>query len=83
MAKKSITVTDRQDEWIQPQLASGRYATDSQVIREAIREKQLRTAEIDSIRAALVHAEECSFTRLGKEDIRQAAQTEMKGDGDL
>ena len=55
--KKSITVTDQQEAWIQAQLADGHYATDSELIREAIREKQLRTAEIDRIRAALTRAE--------------------------
>jgi len=83
MVKKSITVTDQQDEWIQAQLAAGHYATDSEVVREAIREKQLRTAEIEKIRAALIHAEERGFTNQGKQDIRQAVQAEMRGDGDL
>ena len=83
MVKKSITVTDQQDEWIQAQLAAGHYATDSEVVREAIREKQLRTAEIETIRAALIHAEERGFTVQGKEDIRQAVQAEMRRDGDL
>ncbi|MGB1027830.1 MAG: ribbon-helix-helix domain-containing protein, partial [Rhodospirillaceae bacterium] len=35
MVKKSITVTDQQDAFIQSQLATGRYASDSEVIREA------------------------------------------------
>ncbi len=83
MVKKSITVTDQQDEWIQAQLAAGYYATDSEVVREAIREKQMRTAENETIRAALTHAEKRGFTDFGKEDIRQAVQAEMRRDGDI
>jgi len=56
MIKKSITVTEKQEAWIQAQLASGHYASDSEIIREAIREKQTRSVEIDRIRAALIAA---------------------------
>ena len=58
MVKKSITVTDQQENWIQAQMATGQYATDSELIREALREKELRTAEIDYIRAKLIAAEQ-------------------------
>ena len=42
MVKKSITVTDQQESWIQTQIASGQYAIDSELIREALREKETR-----------------------------------------
>ena len=61
MIKKSITVTDQQENWIQAQMATGHYGTDSELIREALREKQMRTAEIESIRAKLIKAEENGF----------------------
>jgi len=83
MVKKSITVTEQQEEWIQAQLASGHYASDSEVIREAIREKQMRTAEIERIRAALMRAEEAGFSGLDKDGIRRAVRNDMKADGAL
>ena len=43
MIKKSITVTNQQEAFIQAQLATGQYASDSEIIREALREKELRT----------------------------------------
>lgn len=45
MIKKSITITRRQSEWIQEQIANGQYASDSELIREALREKEHLTAE--------------------------------------
>jgi len=57
MVKKSITVTDQQESWIQAQMAKGQYATDSELIREALREKEMRTAEIEHIRAKLIASE--------------------------
>ena len=60
MVKKSITVTDTQEDWIQAQVAKGYYASDSEVFRELIRERQIREADsidIQAIRHALIEAE--------------------------
>ena len=57
MVKKSITVTDQQENWIQAQMAAGNYGTDSELIREALREKQEREQEVEYIRAKLILAE--------------------------
>ena len=83
MIKKSITVTEQQDEWIRAQLASGHYASDSEIVREALREKQMRTAEIERIRAALIQAEANGFSNLDKEDIRRTVQDDIRKNGEL
>ena len=83
MIKKSITVTDQQEAWIQAQLATGNYATDSEVVREALREKQIRMRESEQIRAALIEAEQSGFTTQNKEEMRQEFIDEMKRDGTL
>lgn len=54
--KKSPSVTDQQESWIQAQMAIGRYATDSELIREALREKENRMAEIEQVHAKLIAA---------------------------
>lgn len=46
MVKKSITVTDQQNEWIQSQLSVGKYASDSELLRDLIRKEQAQTDEI-------------------------------------
>ena len=83
MVKKSITVTEEQEAWIQAQMKGGHYATDSEVVREALREKQTRHAELEKIRAALIHAESRGFSNLAKEDIRREVLADMKRDGEL
>ncbi|UTW50478.1 type II toxin-antitoxin system ParD family antitoxin [bacterium SCSIO 12827] len=83
MVKKSITVTDQQEAWIQGQLASGNYATDSELIREAIREKQTRADEIARIRAALIEAESGGMSDKSPADIRRAVLADLKEDGGL
>lgn len=83
MIKKSITVTEKQEEWIQARVATGQYASDSEVVREALRGMQNRMAEIERIRAALIAAEERGESALEKEAIRAAVQSDMKRDGRL
>jgi antitoxin ParD1/3/4 len=50
MVKKSITVKAQQDQCIHSQMETRHYACDSEVLRELIRKKQMRNAEIDAIR---------------------------------
>lgn len=56
--RKTITLTDQQDNWIKAQVDAGRYTNDSEFIRDLIRREQERSAEIESIRAALIEGEE-------------------------
>ena len=79
MKKKSITVTQKQDAWIQAQIATGHYASDSEVVREALREKAARTAEIEAIRAKLIAAEESGFSEKSVDEIWDAVREQPKG----
>ncbi len=69
MVKKSITVTDNQDAWIQAQMKTGNYASDSEVLRALIRKEQTQSKQMDTIRAALIEAEESRFTDGSVDDI--------------
>ena len=40
MIKKSITVTDKQNEWLQAQMELGLYASDSELLRDLIRQNK-------------------------------------------
>ena len=83
MVKKSITVTDKQEEWIKTQIGSGDYGNDSEVIRDLIRQKQAQDSEIEIIRAALIEAEQSGFTDKTAEEIRQEAKNRLRANGEL
>jgi len=87
MVKKSITVTNQQENWIQSQMATGLYATDSEVIREALREKQTRCLEVLKIQAMLVEAEEAiekhGFSDKTTAQIKQEVLRRKGADGTL
>jgi antitoxin ParD1/3/4 len=55
--RKTITLTDQQDNWAKAQINAGYYTNDSEYIRDLIRREQERSAEIDAIRSALIEGE--------------------------
>ncbi len=78
IVKKSISVTEQQDSWIKAQLKTGHFGNDSEVIRELIRERQLREqetpAQLEAIRAALIEGERSGFTDRSVEEIWEDAR---------
>lgn len=82
MVKKSISVTDRQNEWIKAQIATGHFGNESEVVRELIRERQIReeetAAEIEVIRAALIEGENSGFSDQTVDEIWQEARERVK-----
>ncbi len=61
--RKTITLTEQQDAWVKSQIDKGDFTNDSEVFRDLIRREQERTAEIESIRAALIEAEQSGEPR--------------------
>ena len=82
MVKKSISVTDRQDEWIKAQIASGHFGNESEVVRELIREPQIREEEtpeeIEAIRAALIKGEQSRVSKKSVDAIWAEARARRK-----
>jgi len=76
--KKSISITDKQAEWIKAQIAMGHYNNESEVIRELIRERQIREqetpAEIEAIRKALIEGEQSGFSDRTVDEIWEEAR---------
>jgi antitoxin ParD1/3/4 len=69
MVKKSITITDQQNKWIQSQLSVGKYASDSELLRDLIRKEQARTDEITALRQALLLGEKSGLSNRKPADI--------------
>lgn len=55
--RKTITVTDQQDNWISAQVQAGRFTNDSELIRDLIRREQERGVELEALRQALIEGE--------------------------
>jgi len=78
MVKKSISITDQQDGWIKAQIASGHFGNESEVVRELIRERQIREqetpAQIEAIRKALIEGEQSGFSDRSVDEIWEEAR---------
>ena len=55
--RKTITLTDKQDDWIKAQVDAGGYTNDSEYIRDLIRRAQERSAKSEAVRVALIEGE--------------------------
>ncbi len=55
--RKTITLTDKQDDWIKAQIDAGHYTNDSEYIRDLIRREQERNADTETIRAVPIKGE--------------------------
>jgi len=58
VVKKSISVTDQQDQWIKQQIEAGYFGNESEVVRDLIRDRINREEEIKAIRSALIKGEQ-------------------------
>ncbi len=56
--RKTITVTEQENEWIKARINSGAFTSDSEYIRDLIRRDQARQSEVDAIRGELIKGEE-------------------------
>ena len=78
MVKKSISITEQQDNWIKAQIETGHFGNESEIIRELIRERQMRQqefpAQIEAIRAALIEGEQSGFTDRSVDEIWEDAR---------
>ncbi len=81
MVRKSISVTSQQNDWIKAQMEAGHYGNESEVLRELIRERQLRELEnqgdIERIRAKIMKAEKSGFSEKSAAELLAEIKGEM------
>jgi len=51
--RKTITLTDKQDQWVKARIASGDYTNDSEYFRALVRRDQERDAKLEALRDAV------------------------------
>ena len=74
MATMNISLPDEMRQWIETQVASGRYANTSDYIRDLIRTNQSTT---DLIRLALIEGEQSGESSRSITDIIAAEQARL------
>ncbi len=51
--RKTITLTDKQDQWIKAQIAAGEFTNDSEYIRDLVRRDQEQNAQYMALKQAI------------------------------
>ncbi|MEE4297775.1 MAG: type II toxin-antitoxin system ParD family antitoxin [Wenzhouxiangella sp.] len=57
MHRKTITLTEQQDDWVKAQIESGHFGNDSEYIRHLIRRDQQAEERLSALRQALSEGE--------------------------
>lgn len=57
MHRKTITLTEQQDDWVKAQIESGHFGNDSEYIRDLIRRDQQAKERLSALRQALSDGE--------------------------
>ena len=51
--RKTITLTEKQDEWVKAQIANGDYTNDSEYFRDLVRRHQEQEARLGKLKEAI------------------------------
>ena len=83
MTRKTITITDKQDDWVKSQINSGDYGNDSEYFRDLVRRDQARKSAEAEIRLLLDEAESKGYSDRTPEEIKEAVKERLRINGKL
>ena len=81
--RKTITLTDQQNDWVKSRIECGDFTNDSEYFRDLIRRDQARNTELERLRAALAEGEQSGISNRTPQEIRQAAKERLQKDDRL
>ncbi len=81
--RKTITLTDKQDEWIKAQIASGDYTNDSEYFRDLIRRDQEQNAKFRVLKQAIQEGLDSGVSDKTVPQIMEEVEARLRADGRL
>ena len=69
MARQSITLAEKNDEWLKAQVAAQEFSSKSEVVNYLIKKARDQNEYDDYVRAKLAKAEKSGFSTLTKEEL--------------
>ncbi|MGL1887023.1 MAG: type II toxin-antitoxin system ParD family antitoxin [Reichenbachiella sp.] len=81
--RKTITLTDQQDQWIKAQISAGEFTNDSEYLRHLIRIDQSKNAKFSTLKTAITKGLESGISESTIPDIMKQVEERMKADGRL
>ena len=81
MKNTSVALGDHFENFVAGQVASGRYRSASEVMRDALRLLEEKNRHRDAVVAALIEGEQSGINDRTPEEIRAAVRQEMRSNG--
>ena len=81
--RKTITLTDKQNQWIKAQIAAGEYANDSEYIRDLVRRDQEENAKFKVLKQAIQEGLNSGVSDKSVTDIMKEVEARLRADGRL
>jgi len=82
MATMNISLPDKMKQWVEEQVATGRYANASDLMRDLLRLEQDRVRGLDELRALIDEGIASGISDRTVADIRRDVLAELGLDGD-
>ena len=78
--RKTITISEQQDQWIKAQIATGDFTNDSEYIRDLIRRDQAHASKLQALKAAIQDGLDSGISDRQVSDILSAAESRYRND---
>ncbi len=76
--RKTISLTDKQDQWIKSRIAAGEYTNDSEYIRDLVRRDQEQNAKFKALKAAIQEGLDSGISDKTLRDIWEEVEARHK-----
>ena len=81
--RKTITVTDQQDQWIKSQISAGDFTNDSEYIRDLIRRDQDQNMKLHALKVAIQEGLDSGVSEKTIPQIMTEVEARLRADGRL
>jgi antitoxin ParD1/3/4 len=81
--RKTVTLTDKQDQWIKAQIEAGEYTNDSEYIRDLVRRDQEQNAKFKALKKAIQEGLDSGISNKSVTDIMEEVEARLRSDGRL
>ncbi len=75
--RKTITLTEKQDEWIKGQIAQGDFINDSEYLRDLIRRDQEQNTRLRALKAAIQEGMNSGVSNKTVNDIMEEIEARL------
>ena len=83
VVRKTVMLTDRQEQWLRARIARGDFASDSEYIGELIRRDQEESAKLQALKSAIHAGLESGVSDKTVPQIMEEAEARLRANGRL